>query len=172
MNELSSAIRVEWVIESLDAASELQNLDRERLHRAVQVAAEEAGFFEPAEMTLVFTDDAHVRELNRLYRGVDATTDVLAFGLMESQNHSFVGPPSDEPSYLGDVVISLAQAKRQAEEGRHSVEGELCLLIVHGTLHLLGYDHAEPEEKRHMWALQRAALCRLGYESIAPEDEE
>ena len=84
-----------------------------------------------ASLGVRWTGDRAMRELNRRFRGVDATTDVL----------SFPGGASPEGRYLGDVVISVAQARRQAAEHGHAVERELRILLLHGVLHCLGYDH-------------------------------
>ncbi len=155
-------------------AEELAAIPEERLLTAANLAAFLAGLTELAEMTLVITDDAEVQELNRNYRDVDATTDVLAFAFEEGAGEgqdAFV-LPTQSRRYLGDVIISLPQARRQAEAGGHALASELCLLTVHGTLHLLGYDHAELEEKSRMWALQREVLERLGCAEAAPQEEE
>ena len=105
----------------------------------------------PYEISLVFTDSEMVQRLNRDYRDVDETTDVLAFYMLTQKqaNDSFVLPP-DGVARLGEVIISCPQAVKQAEEQGHSVEKELALLIIHGILHLLGYDHEKPEEERRM----------------------
>ncbi len=99
------------------------------------------------EITLQLTDDESMRQLNRTYRGYDKTTDVLAF----TQDHV---DPETGRVYLGDVVISVEQARRQAEEHHQTLNEECALLAVHGTLHLLGYDHADADEKREMWDIQ------------------
>ena len=103
-------------------------------------------------MGVVVTGDVAVRDLNRRYRGEDAPTDVLSFALREDAEE-FVLPP-DASLRLGDVVVSLPAARRQAKEAGHSLERELALLLVHGLLHLLGYDHASDE--------QRSASCGRG----------
>lgn len=99
------------------------------------------------ELSLIITDDEAIRELNRRFRGVDAPTDVLAFGT-ETEEH-FVSAP-ERPPYLGDVVISYQRALAQAEELGHAVAEELKLLVIHGILHLLGYDHQEEDAARKM----------------------
>jgi probable rRNA maturation factor len=136
-----------------------EKVDHAPLGRAVRAAFDSSGKKRIGELTLVITDDAHVRELNRAYRGVDATTDVLAFGEAK-EGERFVSPP-EEPAYLGDIVISYPRSVEQASVHGHSVEEELMLLVVHGTLHLLGYDHADGGGKREMWNLQSEALTRL-----------
>lgn len=111
------------------------------------------------ELSVVITDDEEVHTLNRRFRGVDAPTDVLAFGV-EGGDTSFVTAP-EAPRLLGDVVISCPRAREQATEAGHPLSAEIQLLIVHGVLHLLGYDHAEPEEKALMWERQEAILRTL-----------
>ena len=108
----------------------------------------------PCELSVTVTDDETVRGLNREYAGEDEVTDVLSFSQQEGEK--LVGPPGGVPA-LGEVVIAYPQAFRQAEahstgSGRAgaSVEEEVARLLIHGTLHLLGYDHAEPGEERRM----------------------
>ncbi|MCS7010925.1 MAG: rRNA maturation RNase YbeY, partial [Anaerolineales bacterium] len=112
------------------------------------------------DLTVVLTDDREIRTLNRDFLGIDAPTDVLSFPADETD-------PETGRRYLGDVVISLQRAQQQATEGGHSLEDEVQLLVVHGVLHLLGYDHAEEEEKAHMWKLQTEILNILGV-SLSP----
>jgi probable rRNA maturation factor len=115
----------------------------------------------PYEVSLVFTDSETVKQLNRDYRGVDEPTDVLAFYMLSKKiaDSSFALPP-DGVTRLGEVIISYPQAVAQAKEQGHSHERELALLVVHGILHLLGYNHEEPEEEREMRARERELLER------------
>ncbi len=107
------------------------------------------------DLTIVLSDDDEVRGLNRQFMGVDAPTDVLSFPSDESD-------PETGARYLGDIIISVPQAKEQASQGGHPFEAELQLLIVHGMLHLMGYDHHEAGEKAKMWAVQAEILKELG----------
>lgn len=100
-----------------------------------------------AAVTIVFTDDAGIRDLNARFRDMDRVTDVLAF------------PLRDEDGYLGDVIISLERARAQAPRFQNDPEAELARLIVHGLLHLLGYDHHRPQDGRRMKAAERRALA-------------
>ncbi len=109
-----------------------------------------------AEVTVVITDDEEVAGLNAQYRGVEGPTDVLSFAAQEP-TPGFVSAP-EAAAYLGDVIIALPFTRRQAAELGRSLQDELRLLAVHGTLHLFGYDHAEPEEEAAMWAKQDAVL--------------
>jgi probable rRNA maturation factor len=115
----------------------------------------------PAETVavLTLTGDEHLREYNRRYRGLDEPTDVLAFAAQEApKDQRFQAPPGTE-HWLGDIVISLPRARRQAREAGHPVDDEVRLLAVHGFLHLLGYDHAEPAEEATMIALSNRILA-------------
>lgn len=112
------------------------------------------------DLTLVLTDNEEIQELNRIFRHHDAPTDVLAFPSGERD-------PDTHRRYLGDVVISLPQAMQQADEHGCPLENEVCLLVVHGILHLLGYDHADEEERQRMWSAQTQILGRLGINDSA-----
>jgi probable rRNA maturation factor len=117
-----------------------------------------------------FMDDAEVQALNRDYRGKDKPTDVLSFPLFESTNDDeepIVFPGEENQVALGDLVISIETAARQALELNHSLEREVAFLTIHGVLHLLGYDHAKDSERRTMFARQDAI-----YEATFPRDEE
>jgi len=110
------------------------------------------------ELNLLLTDDARIHELNRSYRGLDRATDVLSFSQIEGSG--FVPAPSGR-LVLGDVIVSVETARRQASELGHGLEYELCLLAVHGALHLLGYDHQTDEDELRMSSLTRQALVGL-----------
>jgi probable rRNA maturation factor len=130
-------------------------VDEELLRRVAVEALRREGMEGEIALSVVITDDEAVQELNRRFRGVDAPTDVLAFG--GGQQGNFMTAPG-EPAYLGDVVISYPRAVAQAEEYGHSIDRELALLTVHGILHLLGYDHVNETERVEMWARQDEIL--------------
>ena len=115
------------------------------------------------ELTIVLTDDAQLHELNRNYLGIDAPTDVLSFPASETD-------PETARRYLGDILISVPRADEQAYAAGHALEAEVQLLVVHGTLHLLGYDHAEAGEKARMWKAQAEILEGLGLTNIEIKD--
>ena len=115
-----------------------------------------------AELSVTVTDDETVRSLNREYAGEDAVTDVLSFSQREGEE--FAAPPGGVPA-LGEVIIAYPQALRQAQDrplrqgsGRAVVSVEVARLLIHGILHLLGYDHAEAEEERRMRAREEELL--------------
>ena len=113
-----------------------------------------------AEVGVVFADDAYIRDLNREYRGIDKATDVLSFALEEGEELPVEGGPDEV--LLGDIVISLETAARQADEFGHSLERELAYLTVHGMLHLVGHDHMDEEEKTAMRRQEEHILGLLG----------
>jgi probable rRNA maturation factor len=111
------------------------------------------------DLTIVLTDDAQLHELNRDYLDIDAPTDVLSFPASETD-------PETARRYLGDILISVPRAGEQARAAGHALEAEVQLLIVHGSLHLLGHDHAGDAEKARMWKAQAEVLERLGLSGI------
>ena len=123
---------------------------------AVAGRALEAEAVPQAELGIVITDDETLRRLNREYAGEDHATDVLSFSLREGE--PFAAP--DAVDRLGEVIISYETAERQAREAGRPVEAEIEHLLVHGVLHLLGYDHAQPEEERTMRAREAELLGR------------
>jgi probable rRNA maturation factor len=120
----------------------------------------------PATLSLVLTDDAQLQQLNHDYRGIDAPTDVLSFAV----DPDMPTIPGASP-YLGDIIISVPYAARQADQEGHSIADELQLLVVHGVLHLLGYDHMTPDEKAEMWEVQTAVLHQLNVYVTLPNED-
>jgi len=117
------------------------------------------------EVGITLMDDEGIRLLNRDFRGIDGATDVLSFSAVEcfeEEPEIFYQNEDEEPLVLGDVVISAETAARQAEEYGHTMERELCFLVVHGMLHLLGYDHEDSASEERMFSLQRDILNHLG----------
>ncbi len=129
--------------------------DVEIVHRSV-LATVNAHHIEDYEVSVLLTDDLHMTELNIAYRGIDAPTDVLAFAMREDEDSNLMNP-----NILGDVVISLETAKRQAITEKHSLAEEVAFLTVHGVLHLLGYDHQIQEEAAVMFEKQENILENL-----------
>ncbi len=113
-----------------------------------------------AEVSVTLTDNVHIHELNRNYRGIDRPTDVLSFALNESDEPEIMDGP--EVDVLGELVISVERAKEQAEEYGHSLRREIAFLTVHGMLHLLGYDHMEEADRKEMEEEQRYVMEALG----------
>src|SRR3990172_3661093 len=141
------------ILVTIDEAYE-EYVAPEELERVARAALEAEGL-PAAELGILITDDATIHDLNRRYADEDKATDVLSFSLREGEE--FVSP--DDTERLGEVIISLDTAKRQAEEAGRALEAEVAHLLVHGILHLLGYDHAEPDEERAMQAREREVLA-------------
>ncbi len=110
----------------------------------------------PAEVSVLLTDDATIRRLNRIYRGRDAPTNVLAFP-------DGTAPPSGAPLLLGDVIVAFETVAREADRDGKALEAHLAHLVVHGVLHLLGYVHDRAAEAEEMEGREREAMRRLGF---------
>jgi len=126
------------------------------MEKAARCTLARAGPSDPADMTVVLTGDEQLHELNLQYLGIDAPTDVLSFPAGDTD-------PDTGSLYLGDVVISFPRASVQAHAAKKPVETELQLLVVHGVLHLLGYDHEQPDERKRMQAKEKEILKKLGF---------
>ena len=149
-----------------------ESVPRSWLRGVAAGAVKNLGLGEPCQLSLVITDDDTVRGLNRDYRGLDEITDVLSFSTAHEGHWQGDGAPSaptgddgfvypeDEPMPIGEVIISYPQVVRQAKD--EDSKKELALLVVHGILHLVGYDHAESDEEAVMWAKQDEVLSGLG----------
>jgi len=132
--------------------------DQARLDRLARAILTDVGETS-VELGILFVGDQRMRNLNRRYRGKDRTTDVLAFAMREGVRPHASGL---KPDILGDVVIAVPTAARQAKEGQRSLDEELTMLLVHGILHLCGYDHERSEkEARRMHRRERMILRSL-----------
>jgi probable rRNA maturation factor len=158
----------------IEASEDWLNMVMQQALR-VALADDKAG-----QVSLLLTDDAAVRDLNRKYRGLDEVTDVLSFsaefpGHWEgpdepqvnaqneeevSDNFPFILPPDQVPP-LGEVIVSCPQAQRQASEKGHALKQELALLMVHGVLHLVGHDHLEAQDTELMQGREHLALQHI-----------
>ncbi|PID55912.1 rRNA maturation RNase YbeY [candidate division KSB3 bacterium] len=109
------------------------------------------------ELSIVFVDDAEIHRLNLQYRGLDRPTDVLSFALQEAEFPDIQTSAAHVPfpRLLGDVIISTETTQQHAEERGHSFERELLMLLIHGILHVLGYDHSNDPDAEKMEALER-----------------
>ena len=125
------------------------------LFSAAELSLQQSQVEDSPSLSVRITDDQEIKNLNQQFRGINKITDVLSFPT------DFTDPDLDS-RYVGDVVISYPQAEKQAQNSGHPVGAELQLLVVHGILHLLGYDHGEENEKEKMWSLQAKILEKLG----------
>ncbi|WP_289002232.1 rRNA maturation RNase YbeY [uncultured Megasphaera sp.] len=137
-----------------------QEKNEEVIERVCQEAALVYGLGPNAEISILLCHNEYIHELNKQYRDIDRPTDVLSFALNEGEEDGYDGP---DTALLGDIVISLDKVQEQADEYGHSVERELAYLTIHGMLHILGYDHMEPDDKAEMRKEEEFILTRLGY---------
>ncbi len=137
----------------LDALPEAEAICRQ----AALAALADADLPEQAEVSLVLADDAEVQILNRDWRGKDAPTNVLSFPAMDDEPL-----PDDAPLLLGDVILAFETCLREAEEGGKSLADHVRHLVVHGVLHLIGFDHQDDDEAEAMETMETAVLAALG----------
>jgi probable rRNA maturation factor len=127
----------------------------DEIEMIAQRSAKSALEDEKADLSIAFCDNPYIQGLNAQFRGIDRPTDVLSFPSDE------INPESGN-RYLGDIVISLPQARFQAEAAPNPIASEISMLVIHGILHLRGYDHDNPNKKKEMWDKQNAILLSLG----------
>ena len=147
----------------LQIADQFNNLFNESqiINSAISTLKHE-GISADSDITILVDDDQRIQILNREYLAIDAPTDVLAFPA------GFTDPDTGQ-MHLGDIIISYPQAKSNAEKRGHPVESEIQLLVVHGILHLLGYDHLDQDDKDNMWSVQSQVLSQLNSPVTMPD---
>lgn len=126
----------------------------------IQQALKTLHIEDDVEVSCVLVDDERIHEINREYRHIDCSTDVISFAMEDNDQFYVEGMPRT----LGDIFISVDHAKKQAEEYGHSLRREMCFLFTHGILHLLGYDHMTDEQEKEMFGLQDEILGALSIE--------
>nr|WP_244269690.1 rRNA maturation RNase YbeY [Caldanaerovirga acetigignens] len=146
INDMQDKIKVD---------QELQEL----IKKAVELTLDLEKADPKAEVSVALVDNAYIRQLNKIYRGKDEPTDVLSFSLGDE---SFIGGYEEIEHLLGDIVVSLEKAEEQANIYGHSFKREVVYLLVHGTLHLLGYDHENDEQRKVMREKEERILRALG----------
>jgi probable rRNA maturation factor len=137
------------------------------LRDAAAATLHHLGVDQSAALTILLADDSTLHVLNQQFLGEDRPTDVLSFPAGEP-----LPGMNDLAGYLGDLALAVPYATRQAQAKGHEPAAELQLLVVHGVLHLLGYDHATREERAVMWRIQAGILAQLGLAAVAPAGEE
>ncbi|MBR6756437.1 MAG: rRNA maturation RNase YbeY [Peptococcaceae bacterium] len=130
----------------------------EKIEEVVALCLEQQEIDPKAEVAILFVDNETIREMNNTYRDKDTATDVLSFPMYEADEEI----DDEEEILFGDIVISLERAQEQAEEFGHSLEREVMYLLVHGLLHLAGFDHMEEEEKEEMRREEEKLLAVIG----------
>jgi probable rRNA maturation factor len=149
----------------------IDEVDTERLQSAVLATLRRFSLTQTPDtsLTLSVTDTQTVQQLNAQYLNIDAPTDVLSFQNLPDPDFPVVDP--EEANYLGDVIIAYPVARSQAETRGHSPIAEMTLLAVHGTLHLLEFDHDTPENKVAMWSAQEQIMAELGLSHVQPTED-
>ncbi|MCL5411943.1 MAG: rRNA maturation RNase YbeY [Patescibacteria group bacterium] len=138
-------------------------IKRALLFKVATLAMESVNVHGKVELTVSVIGNRKMRQLNGKYRGIPETTDVLSFSLAEDKAQ-FVNPPDTKALYLGDVVISYPEAISQAAEESILIEEKVAFLLVHGLLHLLGYDHVKPAEEMVMTKVHEAIMKKIKFE--------
>jgi probable rRNA maturation factor len=134
------------------------DVDSDIILAVARHALDEMGVNPLAELSILLVDVDYMTELNHRWMDGEGPTDVLAFPMDEGSVDHGPSEAGGEPALLGDIVLCPDVAAKQAAGADHSTIDELALLTVHGTLHLLGYDHAEPDEEQEMFGLQARLL--------------
>ena len=149
-------------IDFLDETENVKEKDIELVEKLLQHAAKILEIEDEAELSVIFVTNEAIHEINHTYRQKDAPTDVISFALEEIGEGETPIIAEGMPRVLGDIIISTDRTIEQAEEYGHSFERELGFLAVHGFLHLLGYDHMDPEDERVMFGKQDEILNSFG----------
>ena len=163
---------LEWMDEREDAqaAEESDGQTQALLTRVMEEVLRREGEDGNVVVGVTLVDGERIRELNRAFRSVDRVTDVLSFPMVQGrlcdaapEELTGLTDPETGALELGDLVICPARAREQAEEYGHSLKREIAFLTAHSMLHLLGYDHMEPEEEAEMFRRQKEILLQAGF---------
>lgn len=133
-----------------------EKIDENDLVKVIEKVSELLGV-ESSIVSIVLVDNEYIHNINKEYRNVDRETDVISFAFMDDDTN-----PESGVTDLGEIYISLEKAHSQSKEYGHSFKRELCFLLTHGLLHLLGYDHMTEEDEKEMFGLQEEVLNSLG----------
>lgn len=137
-----------------------QDSYEEQFVKIIEATLEHLGIEDDIEMSCIIVDDEEIHTINRDYRNIDRSTDVISFALEDNEQFYVEGMPRS----LGDIFISYDHAVAQSKEYEHSIFREMCFLFTHGLLHLLGYDHMNEEDEKEMFGLQKEILDKLHIE--------
>ncbi|MGX7349146.1 rRNA maturation RNase YbeY [Dolosicoccus paucivorans] len=151
-------------IEIIDELNYLQEADYQMIQSLIEQSATYLKLDSDFEVDISLVDNEQIQELNATYRQIDRPTDVLSFALNDQgvDEEDWMLELEEMSKFLGDIIISIPKAKEQAKEYNHSFERELGFLVVHGFLHLNGYDHETEEERQEMFAIQEKILNAYG----------
>jgi probable rRNA maturation factor len=141
-----------------------ESIPRERLTEAVQSVLSMHDVSAQAMVSVIIGTDEQLREMNMRYRGIDEATDILSF-----PSQPLPEGVDEDSGYLGDIIIALPYVASRARRENHNLHDELLLLLVHGSLHLIGYDHDTQENQAEMWRVQAEALAKLDVHIDVPD---
>ena len=136
----------------------ITNINKQLFHQVINKVVEVLGIDKPYLFSVIFVDDKKIHEINKGYRNIDHSTDVISFALMD---HLDDYENVEQEVELGDIFISVDTAIQQAQQYGHSFDRELTFLFLHGLLHLLGYDHLTKEEETVMFTLQDTIIDEI-----------
>ncbi len=146
----------------------LTHVDTSPLRQAAQMTVKQfSDSVDQKSIAITITDNDTMAQLNHQYRGINTPTDVLSFENSSDPDFPLL---NEDDGYLGDIIIAYPVAQAQATANEHSAIAEIILLVVHGTLHLLGFDHASPAQKEAMWAAQLQIMSQLNLAHIQPTE--
>ncbi|GAF65954.1 rRNA maturation RNase YbeY [Alkalihalobacillus trypoxylicola] len=149
-------------IDIVDETSSLTSEHQKLIVSLLEDAAKAEGLTGELELSLTFVTDEEIKEINHQYRDKNQVTDVISFALNEQGEGEQAIMTEGLPNVLGDIIIAVPRLEEQAKEYGHSFERELGFLVVHGFLHLLGYDHETEEEEKRMFSKQESILENYG----------
>ncbi|WP_413526888.1 rRNA maturation RNase YbeY [Marinilactibacillus psychrotolerans] len=150
-----------------DETNQLKKSASQLIHDILEFAADRLSLEVDAEISVTIVDNNRIQEINKTYRNKDYATDVISFAMEDETEDDWLNSDEveiDLPRVLGDLFISIDKTVEQAEEYGHSFERELGFLVVHGLLHLNGYDHMTETDEKEMFALQEIILKEYGLE--------
>ncbi|UOQ47415.1 rRNA maturation RNase YbeY [Gracilibacillus caseinilyticus] len=149
-------------IDFQDETGKVKETHMDLIQQLLLYAGEYQSISPDAELSVTFVDNNEIKLLNKQYRGLDKPTDVLSFALEEEAEEEIKIKGADIPIALGDIIISVDKAEQQAQDYNHSYDRELGFLALHGFLHLLGYDHMNPDDEKKMFLKQEEILNGFG----------
>ncbi len=135
----------------------------EIIKKAVRTSLEVENFLTECEISVSIVTNEEIQAINREFRNIDKATDVLSFPQLTFEEGEIADVNEKNEIVLGDIIISIDKAQQQAEEYEHSLEREVAFLTIHSMLHLMGYDHMEPEEEKEMIQKQKLILQKTGF---------
>ena len=135
----------------------------ETIRKAVAESLKYEAFDENCEISVSIVDNEEIRQINKQFRNIDRATDVLSFPMLTFAEGEEAEVNENDEIILGDIIISLERAREQAEEYGHSLKREIAFLTAPSMLHLLGYDHMEPEDEAEMFDRQKEILMQAGF---------